>query len=170
MSFTRKIVDHLVFNDTDWSITHRDTDETLLKVDNLPYTRLAANTIQFLIPIPGIPTAQTGLAADSTGVKYEGFRFKIKTRHLKSAVLRATWTASHTDSETAIELYDVTADAVRGSVSGNTGTDTEASIDTSSLVDGNLHELRVNVTTASATSGATTDVTYAILELTYGIS
>ncbi len=89
---------------------------------------------------------------------------------MKSAVLRATWSASETDSVTAIELYDVTAGAVRGSLSGNADTDAETSIDVSALVDGNLHELRVNVTTASATSGATTDVKYAILELTYGIS
>ena len=135
-----------------------------------PYTKLQTDTIKIVIPIPGIPVKQAGLAADSTGVKYEGFRFKIYTRHLKSAVLRATWTASATDSVTAIELYDVTAGAVRGSVSGNAGTDAEASIDITALVDGNLHELRVNVTTASATTGATTDVVYAILELTYGVS
>jgi len=136
---------------------------------SISYTKLSSNTIQIVIPIIGIHD-QTGLAADSTGVKYEGPRFKINTRHLKSAVLRATWSASHSDSVTAIELYDVTDGAVRGSLSGNADTDAETSIDVSALVDGNLHELRVNVTTASATSGATTDVDYAILELTYGIS
>ena len=136
---------------------------------SIPYTKLESNTIVLVIPIIGVHD-QTGLAADSTGVKYEGPRFKIYTRHLKEAVLRATWSASHSDSVTAIELYDVTAGAVRGSLSGNSGTDEETSITVSDLVDGHLHEIRVNVTTASATSGATTDVKYAILELKYGVS
>ena len=131
--------------------------------------KLASNAVKVTVIIPSLEN-RTGLAADSTGVKAEGARFKIDTTGLKSVTLRASWTASHSDSETAIELYDVTADAVRGSVSGNTGTDVEASIDPASLVSGNLHELRVNVTTASATSGATTDCLYAVLELTYGFS
>jgi len=141
-----------------------------IKDYTIPCRKLEAGTISFVIIVPGIPTPQTGLAADSTGVKFEGFRFRIYTRHLAGVLLRATWTASHSDSETAIELYDVDAGAVRGKVSGNTGTDKEASIDPASIVDGNLHELRVNVTTASATAGATTDVIYAVLELAYEIS
>ena len=110
---------------------------------------------------------RTGLAADATGVKYEGPRIKVKKRHLKAATLRATWTASHSDSVTAIEVYNVTKGQVVGSVSGNTGDDQEVSLDLTKIDDGDLVEVRVNVTTASATSGATTDVKYAVVEFDY---
>mgnify|MGYP000279970537 CR=1 FL=1 len=136
---------------------------------SIPAKKLQTNAISFIIPILGI-YERTGLAADSTGVKYEGPRFKIDTNGLKSAKIRATWTASETDSETAIELYDVTAGSVVGSVSGNAGTDVESDELKDAITSGNLFELRVNVTTASATAGATTDVKYAILELVYGYS
>jgi len=135
----------------------------------IPYTKLESNTITFIVPLQLIKD-QTGLAADSTGVKYTSGKFKINTTHLKSAIIRATWTASDTDSVTAIELYDDTAATVVGSVSGNTGTDEESSDLSASITSGNTFVLRVNVTTASATAGATTDVDYAVLELTYGIS
>jgi len=131
--------------------------------------RLATDTITIIIPLQLIKDAK-GLAADSTGVKYTSGKFRIDANGLKKAVIRATWTASETDSETAIELYDETEGVVRGSVSGNAGTDVESSDLSGSIVSGNLHSLRVNVTTASATAGATTDVEYAILELTYGYS
>ena len=129
--------------------------------------KLAENAVVSRAYILGI-YEQSGLAADSTGVKYEGPRFKIDTTQVKSITLRATWTASNTDSETAIELYDVTAGSVIASLSGNAGTDQETSIDPANITSGNLLELRVNVTTASGTSGATTDVKYAILEIDYG--
>ena len=134
-----------------------------------PKGKLESNTISLIVPLQIIKDA-TGLAADSTGVKYTSGKIKIDTNGLKSAKIRATWSASATDSVTAIELYDETAAVVRGSVSGNAGTDVESSDLSGVIVSGNLHSLRVNVTTASATSGATTDVTYAILELQYGYS
>lgn len=135
----------------------------------IPKSKLESNTITLIIPLQLIKDA-TGLAADSTGVKYTSGKFKIDTNGLKKAVIRATWTASATDSVTAIELYDETAGSVVGSISGNTGTDVESSDLSGSITDGDLFSLRVDVTTASATAGATTDVTYAILELTYGYS
>ena len=137
--------------------------------DTIPRTKLQTNTIQFIIPLLLIHD-QNGLAATTTGVKYTSGKFKINTTNLKSAIIRATWGASATDSVTAIELYDNTATVVVGSVSGNSGTDVESSDLSASITSGNLFVLRVNVTTASATSGATTSVTYAILELTYGVS
>ena len=130
---------------------------------------LDTNVVHLTIPLQLIKD-QTGLTADSTGVKYTSGKFKIITNGLKSAIIRATWSASNTDSVTAIELYDETAGAVVGSVSGNTGTDAESDDLSTAITNGNLHSLRVNVTTASATAGATTDVDYAILELTYGYS
>jgi len=121
------------------------------------------------VPIAIPDSSQSGLAADSTGVKWtSAFKFKVDPQNLKSAVIRATWTASATDSETAIEVYDETGASVLGSVSGNTGTDAEGSV--TGFTAGNLVTVRLNVTTASATSGATTSLSYAVLELTYGIS
>ena len=127
---------------------------------------ITTGTLGIVAPFQGFRNL-TGLAADSTGVKAESGRFKINTSNLNSVTLRATWTASATDSVTAIELYDVTSGTVIGSVSGNTGTDSETSISVSSITSGDLFELRVEVTTASATSGATTDVNYGVLELEY---
>jgi len=124
---------------------------------------------QIIIPLQLIKD-QAGLAADSVGTKYSSGMFKIDTDGLKSCTIRTTWTASHADSVTAIELYDETAGVIRGSVSGNAGIDVEGTVDVATIVDGNLHSLWVSVTTASATAGATTDVIYAILELTYGIA
>ena len=128
-----------------------------------------ANTAKtvFTVPIPIPDSQQSGLAADSTGVKWtSAFKLKIDPTNLKSAVIRATWTASHTDSVTAIEVYDETAGSVLGSVSGNTGTNAEGSV--SGFTAGNIVTVRLSVTTASATTGATTSLTYAVLELTYG--
>jgi len=152
------------------NVIARDAINTeLVASGGIQTSDLATNAVKVTVIIVSLEN-RTGLAADSTGVKAEGARFKIDTTGLKSITLRATWTASHSDSTTAIELYDVTAGAVRGSVSGNTGTDVEASISPSDIVSGNLHELRVNVTTASGTAGATTDCIYAVLELVYGFS
>ncbi len=140
-----------------------------IKDATIPYGKLESNTIQFIIPLQLIKDAN-GLAADSVGVKYTSGKFKINTRHLKNAIIRATWTASAADSVTAIELYNVTDGSIVGSISGNTGTDLESSDLAGAITDGDMYELRVDVTTASATAGATTSVAYAILELTYGIS
>lgn len=111
---------------------------------------------------PDLP--QSGLAADATGVKWTSVqKLKIDPSRVKSVTLRATWAATDTDSVTAIEVYDETATSVLGSVSGNTGTNSEGAI--SGFTAGNIVTLRANVTTLSATTGATTDVDYCLLEL-----
>ena len=145
------------------------TGDTLLADASTSKGKLTANTISFIVPLQLIKD-QTGLDAASTGVKYTSGKFKLDTNGLKSAIIRATWTASDTDSVTDIELYDETAAAVVGSVSGNAGTDAESADLSGGITSGNLHSLRVDVTTASATTTATTDVDYGILELTYGYS
>jgi parallel beta-helix repeat protein len=105
--------------------------------------------------------ARTGLAADSTGVKWTSAEVLLPPGAFWSAAVEATWTASNADSVTAIELYDATAGAVKASVSGNAGTNAKSSY--ARLTPGNRHVVRVNVTTASATAGATTDVTKAVI-------
>jgi len=137
--------------------------------------KLATNIISFIVPLQLIKD-QTGLTADSTGVKYTSGKFKIDTNGLKSIVIRATWTATATDSVTMVELYDETGAAVKGSISGeivyvegNVGTDQEAEAKTG-WADGEYLQIELEVTTASATPGATTDLTYVIVELEFGVS
>jgi hypothetical protein len=135
----------------------------------LTAAQLAAGTLKVTVPVPIPDSPQVGLAADATGVKWTSvFNLKVDPQNLLSAVIRATWTASATDSVTAIEVYDSVALAVLGSASGNTGTDAEGAV--TGFTAGNIIVVRLNVTTASATAGATTDLTYAVLELTFGAS
>jgi len=137
---------------------------------SLPYTELEKDTIYILIPFtPQDCLNQTGLAADSIGVKFTSVvKLELNARHLKKMRLRASWTATATDSVTRIR--------VKGSVSGeivyiegNTGTDVEGEA-TTGWTDGEYLQVELEVTTASATAGATTDLTYAIVELEFGVS
>jgi len=115
-------------------------------------------------------SATGDLAADSTGVKYETNPVRLYTKNIKEIKLRGSWSASNTDSVTAIELYDMTREFVIASISGNAGDNEEMDISVDSIVDGYLYMLRVNVTTASGTTGATTAVSYAVLEMKWEVS
>jgi hypothetical protein len=109
-------------------------------------------------------TPRTGLVATSTGVKWESIDLllpPVEMLRYATIAIEATWVASATDSVTAIELYDQTAGAVKASVSGNAGTNVKSAY--VSLIAGNIHRVRVNVTTASGTAGATTGCTKAII-------
>ena len=108
----------------------------------------------------------TGLAADSTGVKWtSNFKFKINGKRAKSVVLRASWSASESDSVAAIELYDIDSDSVRGSKSANAWS---GDYTITSLYYGtHYYTVRLNITTASATSGATVDLDYVVVEVVY---
>ena len=108
---------------------------------------------------------QTGLAADSTGAKFtSSVRIRVDGRYLKKIRLRASWTASHTDSVTEVRVVGSTTGTI-ASVSGNTGSNEEA--EGTDFSDGELVYIEVAVTTASATAGATTDLIYALLEFIY---
>jgi len=164
-----KKVGDLIFDIRAYEIKHDKTRETLFSVDELSYDRLDENTIYFSVPFtPQDCLNQTGLAADSVGVKFTSVvRYRLKARHLKKIVLRATWTASNTDSVTEVRVVGTVSGKIV-SVSGNTGTNAEGSA-TTGWSDGEYIYIEVAVTTASATAGATTDLVYAIVELEYGI-
>ena len=169
-SGTREIiVGDLVFDRRNYEIRHKKNGQVLLSVDELPYDRLDENTIYFIVPFtPQDCINVTGLAADSTGVKFTSVvKLKLNARHLKKIRLRASWTASETDSVTEVRVVGSESGTIV-SVSGNTGSDAEAEA-TSGWTDGEYIYIEVAVTTASATSGATTDLTYAIVELEYGV-
>lgn len=149
----------------------------LIKADDIAsgvidYTKLATNTIMFRIPILVPDSVQTGLAADSTGIKWtSNFKLRWDKRHLKAVRLRATWTATATDSETKIAIRDDGTGADIVSVVGNSGTDVEAeTTDLTNVTDGGLATIYAEVTTASGTSGATFDIVYVIIELVLGVS
>jgi len=129
--------------------------------------RLKKNTVVgYTVPVaPQDCYNQTGLAADSTGVKFtSSIRVKVDARYLKKIRLRASWDASHTDSVTEVRVVGTTTGTI-ASVSGNTGSNEEA--EGTSFSDGELVYVEVAVTTASATTGATTDLTYAVIEFVY---
>jgi len=154
----------------------RDLAVTGAKVANatLEKGKLVADTVRLEVPIPVLTNEQTGLAATATGVIYTApYSFLISSDMLQSAkavYLEADIEASATDSVTAVELYDATAGAVRGAASANAGDRVRSADLKASLVAGNEHTVRVNVTTASATAGATTGVRRAALILVVGVS
>ena len=88
----------------------------------------------------------------------------------KAAYIEADIEASAADSVTAVELYDSTAAVVRGSASANAGDRGRSADLKASLVGGNEHQVKINVTTVSATAGATTGVRRAALVLVLGVS
>jgi len=125
-----------------------------------PGKDLEGNVIE--IPLDILTHQQVGLAADSTGVKYTSpYYILIPAAFLKWAsevYLEAEIEASNTDSVTAVEFYSETAAAVRGSVSANASVRARSDDFLANLVAGEEHSIRINVTTASATTGATTSV------------
>lgn len=159
--------------DKDFSIRYDAAADQLIVRDEInakDLLKLSKNKpVVIEIPVPVIfEVAKTGLAADSTGVKFESLPIIPPVSDYLTVAIEATWTASATDSITAIEVYDATASAVKTSVSGNNGTDVKSSYVT--VTAGNKLTVRVNVTTASATAGATTTVNKAILYFRYSLA
>jgi len=156
--------------DKDFTVRYDATnDDFRIKdaVNAVDLFRLKKNTVVgYTVPVaPQDCINQTGLAADSTGVKFTSVvKTKVDARYLKKIRLRASWTASNTDSVTEVRVVGSTTGTI-ASVSGNTGSDAEG--EGTSFSDGELVHVEVAVTTASATTGATTDLTYAVIEFVY---
>jgi len=165
-----KKIGDLIFDRRNYEIKHDKTGETLFSVDKLPYDRLDKDTIYFTVTYtPQDCVNQTGLPADSVGVKFTSVvRSRIDARHLKAIRIISTWTASHADSVTKIKVIGSVSGIIIY-VIGNTGTNAGAVAKTG-WVDKEWFYIEVEVTTASATAGATTDLTYAVVEFEYGIS
>lgn len=122
-------------------------------ISGLTKTQLAANTIRLEIPVP-LGYIPTGLATDSTGVKFETKQYLISSELLDSAkaVYFETDLQQLTGGTVSIELYDYTAARVIASISLSTTTKrTRSSNILASLVAGNPVGVRFNVTTAGAT-------------------
>ena len=112
--------------------------------------------------------AQTGLAADATGVVYEGVTRQLLDDAIvnadRSVVLEAATTSSAGDEAVTVELYDDDAAAVVGSIELAGGSPRTRSDDFSDgLTAGTEVHVQWNVTTPSATADATFDATAARL-------
>jgi len=141
----------------------------------LVYGKIAANEIQVTVDIPILVSITGGsVAADAVGTPaFAHTIFKLDTetiKHLKSAnvCIDHAWAAT---ADGKFQLYDVTAAAVRGESSANTGGETSSweSFSVSGLVAGNIHRIRVNITVAGA-AGETVKLFRAILRLKLGVS
>jgi len=149
---------------------------TQIKDGSVKYTDLETNTIQIEVPISFFE-GKVSIAIDSTGVKHETGNYLISSelvKHLKSAYLEtAMINFGATDATVAVELYNVTDASVVTSISLSSDSYRTRSGDMGSTIKGLAGKevrVRVNVTTASATAGATADFISAKLILVLGIS
>ena len=165
MSFTRKEVGNLVFNQSDGVIKHRVTNEDLARFP-----------VQFVVPVH-LLAKSVSVAIDSTGVKESCGHFELPSealKHLSSAFLEAQADSpSATDAEVKVELYNETDGAVVASLTfSGAGGFTKSDDIASSLkgLAGKRLSGRINVTTASATSGATQVFRSVVLVLIYDLT
>jgi len=134
----------------------------------LVYEDIASNQIYIRVTAANIPST-AGLAADTTGVKAY-VRFKFSSKHVKQLILRSKIDSIPSDATVRVGVYNVTKAAyvVSRDYSGATGENEDTT--TTLPDDGDILELRVEVTTASATAGNTFDLGYATLMIDYGVS
>jgi|GEM_PF-2875465 len=165
MAFTNKTVGNLVFNQEDGEIKHKVTNETLSKY-----------IVKIAIPVP-LLAKSISVAIDSTGVKEESGHFTLPAealKHIKEAYLEAyADDPSATDAEVNVELVDVSTATVIASVTfAGEGGDKKTSNIATTLKDYSekLISARINVTTASATSGATQTFRSIVLVLVYDLT
>ena len=113
---------------------------------------------------------KAGLIADSTGVKARSPTYTFRAYGVKSLILRCAVTSIPSDAVVRVGAYNLTKGdwIVYRDFEGATGEDLLYSGAIPDL--GDDIELRAEVTTASATSGATFDLGYALLAVDYGFS
>ena len=147
------------------------TVKRLIKLDDIE-----PDTIRIPIFINLMPEGQvTGLAADSTGVKYTGKKSVLidddLLKHAKAAYIEVAKESSAGDETVTVELYDNVGAAVVAShtVTGTTTRSRSADI-LANLSSGQEIVVRWNVTTASATAGTTFDAVSAYLIIIKGVS
>jgi len=139
-------------------------------ISGLTYSQLAENTIIIRATLTNLPE-QTGLAADSTGVKAKSAKALFWGRHVKKLRLLSEVTSIPSDATVRIGVYNVTAGdyVFYRDYEGATGKNIDEYTDTMPSDDNEL-EIRVEITAASGTSGATFDIGSCVLQVEYGIS
>jgi len=165
MSSTFKQVGNLIFNQQDGVVKHARTGEDLAKY-----------MVKIAIPIHLLAKSTT-IAIDSTGIKENTGHFEIEEemlKHLSAAYLEAfAIDPTATDAVVRAELYNVTDASLITYVefAGEGGLKKSANIaDTLKTLSGKVLCGRINVTTASATSGATQAFRSIVLVLIYDLT
>ena len=125
--------------------------------------------LTFKVPVLIPDSNQKGLPADATGVQWTStYKFKWDKTFLHKVIIRASWSSTESDSVVKICVKDEQSGNDVVCVSGNSGTDTEAEqSDLTNVSDAYLAYVYAEVTTASATSGATFDIDYVTVELVF---
>ena len=154
-------------------ITKLDGDKALYP-GSVTLAKIATDAIKLKIPIIILPDTKT-VAVDSTGVKWTSAKIKLTPKaQIKDIILRTSFSSSATDYTLAVYLIDPATGNKIVEVSGTNLTDSEESASAQgtlgNLPDDGIVEVRVEVTAASATSGATADIAYIVLEVIYGFS
>ena len=126
-------------------------------------------TFSITVPILIPDSSQKSLPADVAGIKWtSAFKFKWDKQYLSKVVIRASWSSTATDNVVKIAVRDEQSGNDVVSLSGNSGTDAVAEqTDLTNVSDGYLATVYAEVTTPSATAGATFDIDYVAIELVY---
>ena len=165
MAHKYKLVGNLVFNQEDGEVLHAKTAETLAKFPvklELPLHMLAKSV---------------EVAIDSTGEKEVCGHFKVTLpllKHLTEAYLTAyADDPSATDAVVDVELMDTATGTAIATISfsGEGGSKATSNIASAlkDYIDKFVH-VRINVSTASATSGATQVFRSIVLRLVYDLT
>ena len=114
---------------------------------------------------------KNGLPADSTGTKVYSPIVRVSGSHIKSLVLRVTIPNIPADAVVTVSIYNVTQGTTITSVtaSGAPVLGAEATASTG-FSDGDLIQILVDVTTASATQGATFNLDFAVVEANHEVN
>jgi len=165
MSFTRKEVGNLVFNQSDGVIKHRVTNEDLARFP-----------VQFVVPVH-LLAKSVSVAIDSTGEKETCGHFKLTSellKHLSEAYLEVLADEpSATDATVDVHLWNWTdaSSIVKVSFSGAGGFKASGNIaGTLKGLAGKVVNARIYVATASGTSGATQVFRSIVLRLIYDLT
>ncbi len=153
------------------AIRHYHLDYGSIKVENFP-----ENEIQLAVTVVRMANNQT-VAIDSVGAKYSTSRAYIPpelVKHAKGGVLIAhALTPTATDAVVTVDLKDDDTGDIIATVtfSGAGGTQTATlDADTVKALSGHQVHLRIYVSTASATAGATQTFDLAQFYIILGIS
>ena len=145
-------------------------DGAKLRDGSVSAAKLGANEV-FVRALACQIEAKTGLPADSTGVKAVSPRFTFSAKGVKALRLRSSITAIPGDATVRVGVYNVSTGSYLfyRDYEGATGEYEDVYTGTMPS-DGDVLEIRVEVITASGTSGATFDLGYASLMVDIGYS
>jgi len=152
--------------------TARDMfDGAKIQPGTITYNKLGSNEIYIRV-LACVCENQINIPADSTGPKIATSRFKFSKKHVKQLILRAYITRIPSDCTIRVELYNQMKGTVIDYLEfvGASGEDEKTITDLTGIDDGDILQVRANVTTASATSEATFDIGYMELMIDYGVS